>query len=407
MTLALLACGPNAIDSDQTMDLDPTLLSEIDQILDDLSFEFGRRPGMSEAALAAADGELDCRLPQPVRQLYAWHNGAEELIPAFAMLPFDEMLRVRREMTELLDGVGAGIRWPAHMLPIFYFDGSWMLSVDCSSAAAPVFSYDVEDGEFRPYSVSLRQMLDITRAALISGAYSIEDGSFVENEILMFQVATPFLTSKQISEREERWERGVSQFERFGSVQAFAGNPDPRAIPYYAAAFESDDPEEITTALFWFAEFGQRQALPRYLEFVASSDPIIRNMALFGLEKLAEPGDTHLMRYVSPALHDPDHLVRLSAIEVSAKIASPSSFDEMVPLLSGPVSGQTARVVDALRRIGDSRAIPPLCKLRHEINQLDFDQPYRGGTRGADLHPRQMLDYVDRALKELSGNCND
>lgn len=229
--------------------------------------------------------------------------------------------------------------------------------------------------------------------------------NYTTNEALLRQVESPLLTEGQREQREQEWAEMLKSYERFGGVRSLGTTYDERAIPYLMEALRSDDVEEITSAIFWLGELGARHSMPTFVDLSGHSDAMVRNLALMGIEQLATRDDVHLIRHILPGLEDSEYPVRLSAIEALGRIASRRTTGELLNMLDGPQSGQTARVVEALGRIGHAGAAPALCRLRNEILGLNFEQEYKGGIRGSDLHPDQMLSGVERALEQIGAHC--
>jgi hypothetical protein len=75
----------------------------------------------------------------------------------------------------------------------------------------------------------------------------------------------------------------------------------------------------------------------------------------------------------------------------------------LLDLLPTSRPGIQLRIVVALGVAGDTVALAPLRTLLAQVATQDLNQPWRGGTRGADPAPKQLLDTIDEAIRRLDG----
>ncbi len=125
------------------------------------------RPGLADDGLRALEAELECRLPDEVRSLWALRDGepTNGVIWYHRFLPAEEALAEWRS----LQG-NFFVRWPRSWVPLFEFEGEWYFAI-CDKEprkASPVGYFFLED-EPRVAYVSVTAMLETAAATLREG----------------------------------------------------------------------------------------------------------------------------------------------------------------------------------------------------------------------------------------------
>jgi HEAT repeat protein len=108
---------------------------------------------------------------------------------------------------------------------------------------------------------------------------------------------------------------------------------------------------------------------------LASEDPAER---MEGVRGLAEANDPKATEYLIGAVNDPDHRVRVKAIDSLGQLKATEAVPLLVQQLFLRDTDQStkARILAALGRIGDPRATQPLL----DILSRDVDRPVRGNA---------------------------
>lgn len=136
------------------------------------------RPGIPHATLADLEsGLLPFRLPESVRALYAWHDGAEaplELMPPYAFMSFSEAIAQYRFLQSLEPGSEG---WNPIWFPVFQFSRTnhcVLLSHD-SCEDSPVLQIDVDDTEIYLTYPSVPAFLEAVAECFATGAIALEE----------------------------------------------------------------------------------------------------------------------------------------------------------------------------------------------------------------------------------------
>lgn len=97
------------------------------------------------------------------------------------------------------------------------------------------------------------------------------------------------------------------------------------------------------------------------LEALQSSDPKRRALAVSELASLGEAGES-VLSYVLAALEDPNHLVRVRAVQALGTLGDPSSINPLIDRLKdkGEDRDVRARAAEALGKLQAVEAVEPL-----------------------------------------------
>ena len=112
------------------------------------------RPGLTDPEIDALLGEIGCKPPQELREIWKWHDGhkdtgeAEWLVWYHQLLPAEDAVREYRSLR-----AQPFLTWSKNWLPVLFFEQEWYF-VECDAterAASPLMHYFTESGPTPAY----------------------------------------------------------------------------------------------------------------------------------------------------------------------------------------------------------------------------------------------------------------
>jgi cell wall assembly regulator SMI1 len=138
-------------------------------------FAAALNPGATPTQLGALEAALGMKLPQPLRDLLAWHNGQR---PGFVgRFERDWLLMSTQTIAAAkrnLDADAATTGWQTSWLPVFDDDAGDYLCLDTALAECPVRAYYLENKEHSIVAPSLS-------AWFTDFVTNVERGKYVED----------------------------------------------------------------------------------------------------------------------------------------------------------------------------------------------------------------------------------
>jgi hypothetical protein len=151
------------------------LLNQLDSIFGTLEYVESLKAPIEESELVELLRNLPLRLPDYIIDLYRWHNGIDEFMPGFALLPLHEAISEYTDLVYIAKDVGNPDFYKSTYFPVIQHQDTYYV-VDCGSSTGNVYLMYLEDGDkgVKQYE-SLDQMFSVIVDAYISRAFYLEE----------------------------------------------------------------------------------------------------------------------------------------------------------------------------------------------------------------------------------------
>jgi hypothetical protein len=368
-----------------------------------------RAAPLTAARIAELERELPCPLTPLVRDMYAWRNGVDAFVPGYDWLPLERVVEESKQLRRYADEL-PGDGWLRTRLPLLMLDGQEYLVLECGAGKKPTIArYFMEGGDRTLRYRGVGHLLATTLSAYDNAGYRYERGYLEASPLL---VARAFARHSLDSEKqavEANWRqlepmlheaRGTGLMMLVQSMERFA---DERAVPILASRLATASAEDATRLLFVLGDFRARETLPQIDAMLDHASPQVRNIAAMAIGQIGAPLPPATLDKLLALLDDANDLVQLSAIGALGASGSPRALEPLLQRLPMSRRGLQFAIVDALAALRDKSALPALRELQTNLAGADLNEPLKGGTRGADLTPRQLKAAVDRAIADLGG----
>lgn len=356
------------------------LLNQLDNIFEVLRFTQQISPPITDIELTNNLENLPLELPTFLTNLYKWHNGIEEFIPAFRLLSLQDAISIYEALIEYLREIEAEFGncefYKNTYFPILQHQNLYFV-IDCHlSANGNIYVVDAEDDAqpSKEYE-NLEQMFQVIVDAYLSGAYYVEDEFLYDNPVLFEKVKNKYLSETEYIQKEEDWQNISSQASQFIKSQSperkyFVGrlyeSYDERAIPYLLKFLNDSDLEVISSAAFGLGELRSRESLPELISFLKHPIENLRITSTSTIEKIISPQDKLLLQPLLDILNDKSISVRISAINALGNLRSLIAYSALLNLLRNRKSGIRISAATALGKIGNSVSLEALKERRKE-----------------------------------------
>lgn len=415
VALLLQACGGSTVEFPQvqpTLDVNGSdTVIDITATLAALDRHFDTRGKRAEALsperIDVLERELPCPLPAPLRAMYGWRDGIEHFVPGYDWLPLDQVVQESKRLRRYADKVSED-GWLRTHLPLGMLDAKEYLLLDCGGSQT-IARYFSEDGDRSIRYRGIGHLLAVTLAAYDNGGYRYNGRHLDASPTLVKQAFDRYALDGERRAAEVAWhqlELGLRNASG-GRLSMFLQNAqelgDARAVPVLIERLRTAKEEDAAFIANTLGELRAAQALPELDAMLGHASPKIRNFAALSIGRIGAPLPSSTIDKLIALLDDPDDLVKLSAIESIGTSGSPRALEPLIQRLPTSRRGIQFATVYALVELRDKSALTALRQLQADLANADPNEPLKGGTRGADLTPRQLKAVVDQAIGDLGG----
>jgi hypothetical protein len=381
------------------------LLEQLDNIFEVLEKEY-IAPPISDEKFRRLAGRLPFKIPSIIENLYRWHDGIEQFIPGYDLLPLSDAIAEYERLIALGEEFQDEDFFDKSFFPILYADKSYFI-VDCDPNYVESIYYLVfEIGDMQERYENLEQMLRIVVDAYLSRAYYMEEGSLVKNLVLLRKIESKYLSPQQQNEREAEWNKLCDEVHKLkhrdhSQEQSNQDAPweklyvgilshssrdlqksilisrlyhtyDERAISYLTEFLSDNNPDIIGNAAFGLGKLRAREKLPELLKLLNHPAQIVRNLAACAIRDIASPEDELLIQPLLTLLADEADIVQLSAAEALGRLRNPKAVSKLINLFISSLADEKSRVryhaISALRRIGDFGVVEILKQQKSKVS---------------------------------------
>ncbi len=127
----------------------------------------------------------------------------------------------------------------------------------------------------------------------------------------------------------------------------------------------------------------------------------IINFVILNIADIVDKSDTAVLDKLHPYIKDESKLVRLSAYEAIGRVANKASLPYLKEVFKNEDPACKFSISELFGRIGSKVSLPLLEEYLKEIDQMDFSQEHKGGTRGSDPHPEFLKNGVEKAIASI------
>lgn len=362
-------------------------------------------PPASDRELAALETAVGRPLPEDVKTLYRWHNGAERLTPYNDLLSAaqaaEELQQIRTELGDLLDKL-APLR---DLVPLLRRDGDfWM--VHCGELqSSPIYTWSYWD--MRPVAryASVLHLVKVIEQGYISRAFHQRHDGWHEDFGLLRRVEDSFqsaLVARRETEAQAKCaiarDARAPRLDRLSAVRQLSY--ERSAIPTLIELLRDHDGEVVRYAAHALGEMHAREALPALLELLGREPRV----AADALADVLTPEDTSVVARLLPLLGHAEQLPRIAALSALTALRSPDAVPAVIDLLRDRDVILYYHAVQVLGRTRDRRAVEPLRALLERVDSLGLDPTPRGGSRGSAMTPDQLRVAIETALEHIQSS---
>ena len=382
------------------------VLSQLNNIFEVL--EKDAAPPITDEEFQRLLSRLPLEIPNIVESLYKWHNGIEELIPAYNFLSLSDAITQYEELIAFGEEFQDESFFNRNHLPILQFQDSYFF-VDCTPNSGNNIYYllSFEGGNTLKRYDSLSQMLQIIADAYLSRAYYSEDELVLKNPVLLQKIEKKYYSQEAWNSKESEWNRlcvemgelrniDVSQaasaeevrLQELSAVFGLAApadlrkeslisrltqTHDERAIDFLVEFLSDDNPEIIAKAAYGLGALRAREKLPELIKLTKHPTEVVRNLATHAIADITTPNDILLLRPLLELLADEAALVRIAAAEALGQLRNSMAVQPLIDLLQDRNTRQDRRegvryhVIQALGKIGDVRAVEVLHQYKSSV----------------------------------------
>jgi hypothetical protein len=381
------------------------LLEQLDNIFEVFEKE-DIAPPISDEKFRWLAGRLPFKIPRMIENLYRWHDGIEQFIPGYDLLPLSDAIAEYERLIALGEELQDKEFFDKSFFPILYADKSYFI-IDCDPNYEESIYYLVfEVGDMQERYENLEQMLRIVVDAYLSRAYYVEDGSLVKNLVLLRKIESKYLSPKQHNKREAEWNKLCDEIHEFKHLdrsqqqsnqdapweELYVGilghsprdlqksilisrlydTSDERAISYLTEFLSDQNPEIIGEAAFGLGQLRAREKLSELLKLLNHPAQVVRNLAACAIREIASPEDELLIQPLLTLLADEVDIVGLSAAEALGKVRNKKAVSALINLFISSLSDEKSRaryhIISALRRIGDFGVVEKLEQQKSKVS---------------------------------------
>ena len=356
----------------------------------------------SEPDLAPLEAELGRPLPQDVKTLYRWHQGAEQLMPSNDFLSpakaTEERATIRTEIGELWE------EFPLlrNLLPLLQ-DGSYFYMVRFDKPdSSQIYRWSYWSMEPRPVYASLLHLVRVIEQAYLSRAFHRGYDGWYADDGLVRRVEDSFQPALVVRRAAQaRVKCAIAKDSKAPSMERQLAVRElyyePTAVPTLIELLGDPDAEVVRCAAFGLGAIHAREALPKLLELLGRA-PRVAADALAGV---LTPEDSMAVGPLLSILAHADQSPRLAALHALAAIRSPEAVPAVIEVLRGPDAGLYWYAIRVLANTRDPRAVEPLRNLLERRSSLGLDAIPRGGSRGSAPTPEHLRLMIEPALEYI------
>ncbi|WGV27893.1 HEAT repeat domain-containing protein [Halotia branconii] len=370
------------------------LLEQLDNIFEVIEKE-DIAPPISDEKFRRLAGRLPFKIPSIIENLYKWHDGIEQFIPGYDLLPLSDAIAEYENLIALGEEYQDKEFFDESFFPILYADKSYIL-VDCDpSYEASIYCLFLELNDILQRYENVDQMLQIVVDAYLSRAYYMEEGLLVKNPVLLQKIESKYLSLEQQNQREAEWnklcdelhqlenrDRSQEQwdFQKSILISRLYETYDERAIIYLTKFLNDNNPQIVSKAAFGLGELRAREKVPELIKLLNHPAQVVRNLAACAIREIASPEDELLIQPLLTLLADEAHIVQISAAEALGRLKNPKAVATLINFfinsLSDNKSGVKYQIISALKQIGDFEVVEKLKQQKskvppHQVQLID------------------------------------
>jgi HEAT repeats len=368
------------------------VLDQLGQIFENLGKE-GVSPAILDGDFQELVSRLPFTLPGKLEELYRWHDGIKDMIPAYDFLSFSDAVIQYEELIAFGKDEQDEDFFSERCFPIFQFEGSYFF-IDCNqNISDAIYEFSYESEGVKQYE-SLQQMIQIIADAYLSRAYYIADDLTLENPVLLQKITDKYSSEESRNLRELEWNKLCSEINALKNAELFQelsseeieqqelsallglATPrnlykeslirrlcytyDERAITFLVEFLSDENPVIIAKAAYGLGELKAREHLPELVKLTRHNADAVRNLATHAIKEIISPDDQLILEPLLQLLSDDSALVRIAATQALGQLRSPIAVEPVIALLGDKSSGVRIHAIETLGKIGDVRAIEVL-----------------------------------------------
>ncbi len=386
-------CSEGTLTGVQSLKLRGVLVQEL---LDQLSSTFevlrkeGVAPAISNEEFQRLITQLPFTLPSELEQIYRWHDGVKEIIPAYDFLSLADAIVQYEELISFGEDEQDEDFFNKNHFPIFQFDGDYF-SVDCTpDSEKSIYYFSYESETVKTYEC-LEQLFHIIADAYLSRAYYIEDGMVLENPVLLRKIEKKYWSQDQLAQKEAEWDRlliaiheiknpdssqersaekvqlrelsailglaSPADMDKESLIRRLTETYDERATIFLVDFLNDKNSEVIAKAASGLGTLRAREYLSELIQLTKHSAEVVRNLSTHAIANMVSPNDQLLVEPIIELLSDDAVLVRIAAVEALGQLRNTTTMQPLIPLIQDKNSGVRYRAIQALGKIGDVNAI--------------------------------------------------
>ncbi len=373
------------------------ILAQLDTIFDFFEKE-GVEPPISDINYQQLAEKFPFKIPTVIENIYKWHDGIESLIPSYDFMSLSGAFAEYERLIALREEFQDESFFNEKFLPIFWTDKSYLV-VDCDpNYEESIYYLSFESSDLPEVYENTEQMLQIIVDAYLSRAYYIEDGSLIENSVLLKKIENKYFSLDRLNEKESKWNKlcdelhklekkerlnrdtaseevytevfGYSQtdFQKSILINKLYMSYDERAISYLTEFLNDSNSEIVSKAAYGLGELRAREKLPELLKLLDHPDQSVRSLATCAIKNIASSEDEILIQPLLQSLIRENpveaNIVQINTAEALSKLKNPNSITKLIDFLIVSLPDKESKVnhhvVSALRRMGDIRVVEQL-----------------------------------------------
>lgn len=362
-------------------------------------------PPASVHEIAQLESALGRSLPEDIKTLYRWHNGAERLTPYNDLLSTTQVAEERANIRKELGNLWKEFPLLRDLVPLLRRDSDFLM-VRCDQPnASPVYGWSYWSMEPSPLYASVLHLVKVFEQAWVTRAFHRHHDGWREDHGLLRRVQDSFQparVARRAAEAQAKCAiaRDTNAPSMHRQIAVRELGHEPSAVATLVELLGDRDAEVVRVAAFALGEMHVREALSGLLELL-EREPRVAADALAGV---LTPEDSAPVARLLPLLGHADRQVRIAALNALGAIRSPDAVPAVIELLQDRDAGLYWFAIQVLAATGDRRAVEPLRALHKRCDSLGLDPVSRGGTRGSPPTPDHLRMTIEAALKHLTAS---
>lgn len=256
------------------------------------------------AQLDTVEAALGRPVPDDLKTLYRWHNGAAEIVPQGRFVATNEAVDTRASIAR--DAAETWHEAPElqSMVPLVEVHGTLLLVSCAERDAGVVYGWSFADIAPLPRYASTAHWLRVVERAYQSGAYYADHDQWLGDPFRLRSVEDEFQPLRAaarrraaLAEQATLLRPAAERMERLSAVQALTY--EAAAVPVLIGLLHDQDRDIVMRAAFALGAMHAREAIPHLLEML-DRDP---RVAADALADILSPDDDRQVPRFLPLLN--------------------------------------------------------------------------------------------------------